>query len=89
MELLRGKIDQTDAEIVSLLAQRMEIVKQLSEVKHRNNMSILQIDRWKDILQSRMQQADKLHLNSDFVKDIFEQIHRESVALQDKIAKSH
>ena len=89
LELLRGKIDQTDAEIVSLLAQRMEIVRQLSEVKHRNNMSILQIDRWKDILQSRMQQADKLHLNSDFVKDIFEQIHRESVALQDKIAKSH
>ena len=42
-----------------------------------------------DATEWMMQQADKLHLNSDFVKDIFEQIHRESVALQDKIAKSH
>ncbi len=84
LEFLREKIDKTDTEIIRLLGQRMQLVKEVSQIKKQNNMSVLQMNRWSNLLNERMNQADKQQLDRDFIKEIFEQIHKESIAIQEK-----
>lgn len=50
-------------------------------------MSVLQINRWDKLLKERMQQAEPKGLNGEFIKEIFEQIHKESVFIQDEMLK--
>ncbi len=87
LEILREKIDKTDTEIIRLLSERMSLVKQVSEIKKRGNMSVLQMGRWNKVLAERQQQAEQRGLNRAFIKEMFEQIHKESVSIQDNILK--
>lgn len=87
LELLREKIDKIDTEIIGLLGERMQISRQVSRIKKEKNMSVLQINRWDKLLKERMQQAEKRGLRGGFVKEIFEQIHEESVSIQDEMLK--
>lgn len=87
LEILREKIDKIDSRIIDLLSERMDLSRQVSKIKMRNNMSVLQIRRWNSLLAQRLQEGCQKGLNNDFVKELFEQIHKESVAIQDKIVK--
>ena len=87
LELLREKIDKIDTEIIGLLGKRMQISRQVSHIKKQKNMSVLQINRWDKLLKERMQQAEPKGLNGEFIKEIFEQIHKESVFIQDELLK--
>lgn len=87
LELLREKIDKIDTEIIGLLGKRMQISRQVSHIKKQKNMSVLQINRWDKLLKERMQQAEPKGLNGEFIKEIFEQIHKESVFIQDEMLK--
>lgn len=87
LEMLRKRIDDIDAEILRMLSERMKVVAEVSKVKKQNNISVLQINRWNKLLEERMRQAEKLCLDKSFVKDVFEQIHKESVNLQDRMIK--
>ncbi len=87
LEVLRKRIDDIDSEILRMLSERMKVVKEVSEVKKQNNISVLQIKRWNKLLEERMRKAEELNLDKSFVKDVFEQIHKESVNLQDRMIK--
>ncbi len=87
LELLRERIDKIDTEIIGLLGKRMQISRQVSHIKKQKNMSVLQINRWDKLLKERMQQAEPKGLNGEFIKEIFEQIHKESVFIQDEMLK--
>lgn len=87
LELLREKIDKIDTEIIGLLGKRMQISRQVSHIKKQKNISVLQINRWDKLLKERMQQAEPKGLNGEFIKEIFEQIHKESVFIQDEMLK--
>ena len=76
-----------DFELLSILSQRIDVSKQIASIKANNNMSILQINRWKEVLDSRMNSAEKLGISPEFIQKIMEQIHTESVRVQDKIIK--
>lgn len=89
LELLREEIDKIDTEIIGLLEKRMEVSQQVSYIKKQKNMSALQLNRWNKLLKERMQQADKKGLAAEFVKDIFEQIHKESLFVQNEMLKKN
>lgn len=85
MTQLRAKIDVLDDNIMSLLAQRMNVSRKIGQFKKDNNIAILQTGRWEEILQ-RMTEAGAEHgLDADFVKDLFNRIHEESVAVQNQV----
>lgn len=87
LDLLRKKIDMLDLELLSILSQRIDVSKQIASIKANNNMSVLQINRWQEVLDSRMNSAEKLGISPEFIQKIMEQIHTESVRVQDKIIK--
>ncbi len=88
LELLRGRIDGIDHEIMEILAQRMSIVRQIGQYKKENQVTALQINRWAQIMDDRARLAEKLSLDDTFVKSLFQLIHEDSVRQQTDIMDS-
>lgn len=79
---LRGHIDDLDHELLTLLARRMELSRQIADIKREQGMTIYQSKRWEAVMQDRLKLASDLELNEDFIKEVFEKIHAESVRVQ-------
>ncbi len=84
-EELRQKMDVADREIIEALARRMALVEELAEYKKANDVKILQFDRWKEIFATRSAWAETLHVNKDFVGELYKLIHLESIRKQTEV----
>ena len=85
MEDFRDRIDELDAKLISLLANRMEIARSIGEYKKQNGVTILQNLRWNEIVVTRTKQGPEKQLTADFVMKIFENIHQESIHHQKQV----
>jgi chorismate mutase len=81
---LRHKIDDIDRNIVELFGARMEISKDMGRYKKENGVTILQLERWKEIVHSRGFWAKSLGLSEDFIERYLEELHKESIRIQEK-----
>lgn len=88
LEALRHKIDSLDQELIDTLAARMKLVNQIGEYKKDNNVTVFQLERWQEIMQTRPDWAQKQHLTSEFITEIFKAIHDESIRLQTDIVNN-
>ncbi|MFI3296789.1 MAG: chorismate mutase [bacterium] len=79
---LRNKIDEIDSKLLNLLAQRMELSGAVGALKRKHNIEALQPERYSSMMDDRLEQAKQLHLNREFIVELFDVIHRESVASQ-------
>lgn len=79
---LRRQIDEIDHELLSLLARRMEMSRQISFIKRELQMPVYQSNRWADVVADRMEQAAALGLDADFTRALLEKIHGESIRVQ-------
>lgn len=85
LDQLRSRIDALDTELMEILAARSEIVKQIGEYKKNNNVMALQINRWTNMMNSRVETAQKIKLNETFIKILFQLIHEDSVRQQTEL----
>ncbi len=85
LALLRERIDQVDDELLSLLGRRMLIADKIGEYKKDNNLTILQADRWNEILERAMDKGESLILSKEFLIKYFDAVHMESISHQNKI----
>ncbi len=85
IDMLRAKIDVIDETILSALSSRMDISRQIGRYKKDNNVSILQTSRWDVVLSKVIEKGREYGLSEDFVKEIFNTIHEESVESQNQI----
>lgn len=85
LETFRSKIDSIDYQLLELLIQRMKVVEEIGLYKSHNNISILQLRRWKEIIETRVEQGLKLGLENDFIKQILQLIHDESIRKQTEV----
>ncbi len=81
----REQIDSIDQQLLEMLAQRMDVIKKIGNYKKGRNVSILQLRRWENIIKSRTLLGEKAGLDSAFVKDILQLIHKESIRVQNKV----
>ncbi len=82
---LRYQIDQIDDQLLELLAKRMRISCEIGTFKKEHNMTIVQTDRYDEILQKRIKQAEEMDMNPEFMRVVLEAIHEESVRQQVEI----
>lgn len=85
LEELRSEIDKIDAELLQILARRMEVVDEIGHYKKENNITILQLKRWRTILRDRLGTGVNLSLNRDFIQNLLETVHNESIRRQTDI----
>lgn len=79
---LRSQIDDIDNSLMDLLAKRFRICREIGVYKKKHNMTVLQSNRYKEILEKRGVQAGLCGMNIDFVAQVFELIHEESLRQQ-------
>ena len=82
---LRTQIDECDNNIIEILAKRMRICREIGTFKKEHAMTILQTERYNEILEKRGAQGELCGMSADFVRTIFEAIHGESVRQQMEI----
>lgn len=85
---LREQINHLDDELLTILGQRMKISDKIGEYKRANNITILQTNRWNEILQKGIQRGAKAGLSEDFITKYFDAVHLESINHQNKIMNS-
>jgi chorismate mutase len=82
LEELRFRIDKLDEDILQKISNRMEIAREIGKYKKENNITILQVERWNEILRTRLQFGMDHELTREFILKMYELIHEESILQQ-------
>lgn len=85
IELMRDKIGTLDDKLFSLLSERMKLAEEVGIYKRENDITILQQEHWKKVIQYRMGTSDELKLTNKFVRSVMDAIHQESIRHQTKV----
>jgi chorismate mutase len=85
LSVLRDQIDHLDDEIMQKLAQRMKISEKIGQYKKDNNVTILQVNRWEEIIQTRISLGKAMGLTEEFTNDLLKLIHHESIQVQTRV----
>jgi chorismate mutase-like protein len=88
---LRKQIDDIDAALIELLAQRMEVCREVADIKSQNNTAVIQPQRVREVLTTRRQWAIDNDVDPDFAEQLFRillsETHRIEVAHDKKFDK--
>ena len=82
---MRDQIDQLDDEIMQKLSSRMKISEKIGQYKKENNVTILQVNRWEEIVQTRVNLGKAMGLDEGFTRDFLRLLHHESIQVQTKV----
>jgi chorismate mutase len=85
LDRLRKEIDILDDEIMNVLASRMKVAREIGMYKKENNMTILQTDRWNEILQKFVERGLQNGLTEEFITRVIKSIHDESIEQQERV----
>jgi chorismate mutase len=88
LEKLRQQINHLDDELLQLLGQRMKIADKIGEFKRNNGITILQTNRWNEILERAFRKGEALGLSNEFITKYFDAVHMESINHQNKVMNS-
>ena len=82
LESLRLEIDAIDSQLLALLARRMEISREIGDLKRSRQLPVVQFERYKALMEKRVAEGCQLALSPEFVRTILATIHEESVRQQ-------
>ncbi len=85
LEEFRAQIDALDETIVDALASRMELSRKIGALKKTHNVSIIQTRRWDMVMKRLARIGNGRGLSEDFVRRVFDEIHKGSVSEQETI----
>lgn len=85
MAQIRYMLDDIDDEILQLLGRRMQLVKDLGQIKKEENLSVLQMERWNQVVDRCRNIAQSKGLELSFVQDLLNCLHTEAIRLQQEI----
>src|SRR4051812_12925464 len=88
LEKLRQQINHLDDELLQIVGQRMQVAEKIGQYKKDNNITILQTNRWNEILDRAFKKGEKLGLSKEFITKYFDAMHMESINHQNKIMNS-
>lgn len=85
LEELRMQVDSIDHQVLELMSERMKIIDQIADYKYTNNVSVLQMERWLEILKTRTELGTRIGLDSKFLEQLLKHLHQESIRRQTDI----
>ncbi len=85
---LREQINHLDDELFTLMGQRMKIADKIGLYKKENDITILQTNRWNEILQKALAKGEAAGLSEEFITKYLDAVHLESINHQNKVMNS-
>ena len=84
----RKKIDRIDKQLIELIGEREKIVKEIGIYKAKNNIAPLQTARFQEVLNRAIAAGEKEGLSAEFVTELLNAIHKESLRIEEDIKKN-
>lgn len=81
----RDKIDSLDASLLTILAERIDVVKKVGEYKKKHKLPVYQPDRYKELIKRRQKSGSSLGIDESFIRSLFNLIHDNSLNVQNKL----
>lgn len=85
IEELRIKLNDMDDRLFDLLSERMRLSEEVGKLKSENNITILQHEHWKNVINHRLDSSEQYHLTRKFVRNLMDAIHQESIRHQTNV----
>jgi len=85
---LRRRIEAVTLEIFSLCGERVQLAKQIGEIKTRKGIPVENVETERKLKEKVMQHCGKLGLNEDFCLSLLQVLLEESKRVQREVAKS-
>jgi len=85
LEKLRFEIDHIDEELLTILSRRMHKIEKIGYYKKANNITVLQMERLRQMMISRLKLGKELGLDSKFVLKLLQLVHKDSIQTQTRI----
>ncbi|RLV61451.1 bifunctional chorismate mutase/prephenate dehydrogenase [Parashewanella curva] len=84
LEALRTQIDAVDQQLLDLLRQRLDLVKQVGHVKHEAGLPIYAPEREAVMLSKRRAEAEEIGVEPQLIEDVLRRLMRESYRSENK-----
>lgn len=81
----RNQIDEIDETLMGLIAKRMEVSREIGELKRDKGLTVFQPSRYDETMKRCETYCERAKLDAEAMKDIFEAIHSESIRQQLRI----
>lgn len=85
LALLRNQIDIIDNDLLELLGERMKVAEDIGEVKKEKGVTILQTNRWEEIIEKASANGEMKGLSKRFMIRYLNAIHQESIDHQNEV----
>jgi chorismate mutase len=73
---------------MQLLGRRMAVAEKIGRYKKENDLTILQTNRWNEVLERAQRQGASVGLTQEFVAQYLAAVHLESINRQNKVMES-
>jgi chorismate mutase len=81
----RSEIDSLDKKLFEVLGARERVVKEIGVYKAKNNIPSLQAARFQQVLDKGIEAGKKEELSAEFVTELLNAIHKESLRIEDAL----
>lgn len=88
LKVQRQKIDSLDNQLLKIIGLREQIVKEVGIYKAKNNVPALQAARFQQILEKNIALGKQMGLSAEFVTELMNAIHKESLRIEEEV-KAH
>lgn len=85
LDFYREQVDQLDEGLFDILFQRMKLSNEIGIFKKEHNLPILSVNRWKKMIDKRLENAAEDGLSDEFIRAMMDAIHQESIRHQNRI----
>jgi chorismate mutase len=85
LEINRSKIDSLDKRLIEVLGERERVVKEIGIYKAKNNIPSLQAARFQQVIDKGIEAGKKENLSPEFITEVLNAIHKESLRIEDGI----
>ena len=87
LKIHRQKIDSLDNQLLKIIGLREQIVKEVGIYKAQNNVPPLQAARFQQILEKNIALGKQMGLSAEFITELMNAIHKESLRIEEAVKK--
>ena len=87
LEELRQEIDRLDAQLIEVVARRLQVCCQVAEYKRAHGLPVLQPERAAQVVERAIAQGAAHGLDARFVRALYGLIMAEACRLEDEIVE--
>lgn len=88
LETARHKIDSLDKKLIEILGARERVVKEIGIYKAKKNIPSLQAARFQQVIDKGIAAGKKEDLSPEFITELLNAIHKESLRIEDALKES-